>query len=61
MLLFEEEEFPGSFCVCMPFTYSLFFELMVGRSSVSYSEMQREKIGGVGHGGDDRQRKSYFS
>ena len=48
-------------CVCVPFTYSLCFESMVERSSVSYSEMQQEKIGGVGHGGDDGQRKSYFS
>lgn len=63
MLFSEEEQFPGSFCVCVcvPFIYSLFFELMVGRSSVSYSEMQQEKIGGMGHGGDDGQRKSYFS
>ena len=48
MLLFEEEQFPGPFCVCVPFTYSLCFESMVERSSVSYSEMQQEKIGGVG-------------
>lgn len=61
MLLFEEEKFPGPFCVCVPFTYSLFFESMVERNSVSYSEMQQEKIGGVGHGGDDGQRKSYSS
>ena len=61
MLLFEEEQFPGPFCVCVPFTYSLFFESMVERNSVSYSEMQQEKIGGVGHGGDDVQRKSYSS
>lgn len=59
MLFFEEERFPGSFFV--PFFYSLLFEVMPARRSVSYSEMQREKIRGVEDGGDDGRRKSYFS
>lgn len=46
MLLFEEEQFLESFVG--PFIYILLFEVMPERKSVSYSEMQQEKIRGVG-------------